>query len=90
MLVSADQWTGDVRLLPAGPWREPLRRGAARDARRRDAQGGERRRVERVHEQLGAVAPAMPRVSVRLVPGELVRADAIASETSLAVVACAA
>ncbi|MBC7844710.1 MAG: tetraacyldisaccharide 4'-kinase [Gemmatimonadaceae bacterium] len=25
VLVSADRWTGDVRLLPAGPFREPLR-----------------------------------------------------------------
>jgi tetraacyldisaccharide 4'-kinase len=24
VLVSADAWDGDVRLLPAGPWREPL------------------------------------------------------------------
>ncbi len=24
VLLSADAWTGDVRLLPAGPWREPL------------------------------------------------------------------
>jgi tetraacyldisaccharide 4'-kinase len=24
VLVSADAWTGSVRLLPAGPWREPL------------------------------------------------------------------
>jgi tetraacyldisaccharide 4'-kinase len=24
VLVSADRWTGDVRLLPAGPYREPL------------------------------------------------------------------
>lgn len=25
VLVSADRWSGDVRLLPAGPYREPLR-----------------------------------------------------------------
>ena len=25
VLVSADAWTGAVRLLPAGPWREPLK-----------------------------------------------------------------
>src|SRR6185312_3859607 len=25
VLISADRWTDDVRLLPAGPWREPLR-----------------------------------------------------------------
>jgi tetraacyldisaccharide 4'-kinase len=25
VLISADRWTGEVRLLPAGPYREPLR-----------------------------------------------------------------
>jgi tetraacyldisaccharide 4'-kinase len=25
VLINADAWTGEVRLLPAGPWREPLR-----------------------------------------------------------------
>ena len=30
LLVNADAWTGKPRLLPAGPWREPLR--AARRA----------------------------------------------------------
>lgn len=75
VLVSADTWTAEVRLLPAGPWREPLRavrratlvvvtRKAASDAT-----------VESVHEGIARVAPAVPRVSVRLDLGELVRAD---------------
>ncbi|MGH7620804.1 MAG: tetraacyldisaccharide 4'-kinase, partial [Gemmatimonadaceae bacterium] len=74
VLVSADQWTPDVRLLPAGPWREPLRavrraslvivtRKAADDAA-----------VDAVHRAVARAAPSVPRVSVRLDPGGLVRA----------------
>jgi tetraacyldisaccharide 4'-kinase len=72
VLVSADQWTGDVRLLPAGPWREPLHairratlvvvtcKASCDDA------------VDRVHDRLATVAPMVPRVSVRIVPLDLV------------------
>lgn len=83
VLISADQWTPVVHLLPAGPWREPLRavrratliivtRKAASDAA-----------VESVHERLARVAPAVPRVSVRLDPGELVCADGAGETMSL-------
>src|SRR5262249_49139611 len=71
VLVSADQWTNDVRLLPAGPWREPLHavrratlvvvtcKAACDDA------------VDRVHDRLATVAPLVPRLSVRIVPSGL-------------------
>jgi tetraacyldisaccharide 4'-kinase len=74
VLVSADQWTPIVRLLPAGPWREPLRavRRATLIIVTRKAASDDV--VESVHERLAQVAPAVPRVSVRLDPGELVRA----------------
>jgi tetraacyldisaccharide 4'-kinase len=76
VLVSADRWTGNVRLLPAGPWREPLesvRRATLVVVTRKAASD---LRVGEVHEQLARIAPAIPRVSVRLAPGDLVRADA--------------
>ncbi|HXT17741.1 MAG TPA: tetraacyldisaccharide 4'-kinase [Gemmatimonadaceae bacterium] len=74
VVISADQWTPVLRMLPAGPWREPLRavrratlvivtRKAAPDAV-----------VEEVHQRVAAVAPSVPRVSVVLAPGELVGA----------------
>lgn len=74
VLVSADRWTPEVRLLPAGPWREPLR--AARRATllvvtRKAASVAQ---VDAVHEALAAAAPGVPRVSVHLAPFELVRA----------------
>lgn len=75
VLISADRWTPDVRLLPAGPWREPLkavRRATLVIVTRKAASD---RTVELVHERLSDVAPAIPRVSVRLEAHDLVRAD---------------
>jgi tetraacyldisaccharide 4'-kinase len=77
VLISADRWSNDVHLLPAGPWREPLsalRRAdlviVTRKAATHDA-------VERVHTALSRVAPRVPRVSVHLAADELIRvADA--------------
>jgi tetraacyldisaccharide 4'-kinase len=76
VVVSADRWTPEIRLLPAGPWREPLRaiRRASLVIVSRKAAAPEV--VEEVHRRIAEVAPAVPRVSVHLVPGELVRADA--------------
>jgi tetraacyldisaccharide 4'-kinase len=73
VLVSADRWTHNRRMLPAGPYREPLRavrratlivvtRKAASDAI-----------VSDVHETLADLADGVPRVSVRLTLEELVR-----------------
>ena len=87
VLVSADRWTGDVRLLPAGPWREPLkavRRATLIIVTRKAASD---RMVESVHEELSFVAPGVPRVSVRLAPRELVRSDDPRERRSLDAVA---
>ena len=75
VLVSADRWTGEVRLLPAGPWREPLeavRRATLVVVTRKAASDA---RVDEVHEHLVKAARGIPRVSVRLEPNELVNAD---------------
>lgn len=74
VLVSADRWTDRVRLLPAGPWREPLRairratliivtRKAATDPA-----------VDAVNKRLAKVAPQVPRITVGLQPSTLVDA----------------
>lgn len=80
VVVSADRWTPDVRLLPAGPWREPLRaiRRASLVIVTRKAAGPAQ--VEEVHRRLAEVAPAVPRVSIHLAPGDLVRVGADAEE----------
>jgi tetraacyldisaccharide 4'-kinase len=72
VLIAADRWTDDVRLLPAGPWREPLealRRASLIIVTRKAAND---HAVELVHERLASVAPMVPRVGVRLEMGELI------------------
>ena len=87
VLISADRWTTDARLLPAGPWREPLKavRRATLVIVTRKAVSD--RAVELVHERLSQVAPAIPRVSVRLDAGELVGAHDPRDTRSLDVIA---
>jgi len=71
LLVNADAWTGKPRLLPAGPWREPLR--AARRATlviitRKTA---DRSVVEDVKRALANAAPRVPVAIAYLAPGHL-------------------
>jgi tetraacyldisaccharide 4'-kinase len=75
VVVSADQWTDEVRLLPAGPWREPLsaiRRGSMVIVTRKAAT---ERQVDRVNEAIARVAARVPRMTVHLAPDELIRVD---------------
>jgi tetraacyldisaccharide 4'-kinase len=75
VVISADQWTDELHLLPAGPWREPLsavRRAQLVIVTRKAA---EARVVDRVHEAIARVAPRVPRMSVHLKPDELVRVE---------------
>lgn len=71
VLVSADRWDARRRLIPAGPWREPI--SAARRASlvlvTRKAVG----RIEsgRVLDEMAVIASAVPRASVHLSLGEL-------------------
>jgi tetraacyldisaccharide 4'-kinase len=71
VLINADAWTGEVRLLPAGPWREPLR--AARRANliiitRKTSAPAE---VQDLRARLAKDLPGVPVATVHLSPGEL-------------------
>lgn len=71
VLVSAERFDADVRLLPAGPYREglgALRRASAVCVTRKTADGD---RVRAVLARLRAVAPALPTAAVALVPDAL-------------------
>jgi tetraacyldisaccharide 4'-kinase len=71
LLVSADAWTGTVRLLPAGPWREPLtaaRRASLVIITRKTA---EQAAVDDVRRALARAAPRVPIAVVQLQPAEL-------------------
>ena len=76
VLVSADRWTPSVRLLPAGPWREPLsavRRATLVIVTRKAASEAA---VDAVNEAVARAAPSVPRVTVHLELGDLVSAGA--------------
>lgn len=75
VLLSADRWSGRPRLLPAGPWREPL--GALRRATvavvTRKAASPER--AAEVEAAIASVVPGLPVCTVHLVPMALVSLD---------------
>lgn len=79
VLISADRWTGEERLLPAGPWREPLSavRRASLAVVTRKAAGAAA--VDAVYHRLSEVAPAVPRVAIHLAPDVLVHAAPLPS-----------
>jgi tetraacyldisaccharide 4'-kinase len=71
VLIDADTWTGTTRLLPAGPWREPLsalRRASLVIVTRKIAHEDS---VSAVKRAVARVAPAVPVATVCLAPGEL-------------------
>lgn len=75
VLVSADHWTGSQRLLPSGPWREPLsgiRRGSIAIITRKVATDVQR---DAVATAIHAVAPDIPQAVIRLMPTLLIRTD---------------
>jgi tetraacyldisaccharide 4'-kinase len=84
VLVNADRWTGDARLLPAGPFREPLtalRRATLVLLTRKAAPVD---RVDAIADQLIRVAPAVPFAALHLAPDALIRVgDALRQELSV-------
>jgi len=86
VLVSADRWDGRVRLLPAGPWREPLaasRRGSLLVVTRKAAPPAT---ADRVVEALRRAAPGVPVATVHIAAAAL-RAVGGDAELPLAAVA---
>ena len=71
LLVNADAWGRGPRLLPAGPWREPLRSARRASLIVITRKIADRATVEDVKRALGNVAPRVPIASVQLVPLEL-------------------
>jgi tetraacyldisaccharide 4'-kinase len=75
VLLSADQWTGRPRLLPTGPFREPLsalRRATEVVVTRK---GASRDQADRVWEAVHLVAPGVPVAVVELALGDVVLAS---------------
>jgi tetraacyldisaccharide 4'-kinase len=85
LLLSVEQLSRSQRLLPAGPWREPL--GAAKAASlivltRKSASADEARAVQG---QVAAAAPGVPVAVVYLTPGGLIRANGTGSKPLTAI-----
>jgi tetraacyldisaccharide 4'-kinase len=75
VLVSADRWTDRPRLLPAGPWREPLsalNRASVVIVTRKAVSPA---RAEEVRVALRRHAPSTPIALVHLAPDAVERAD---------------
>ncbi len=73
VLVAAEQWQGErrMRLLPAGPWREPLssiKRAALVVVTRKTANASQ---VQRLRDAIDRAAPMLPQSVVRFGLGEL-------------------
>ena len=71
LLVDADSWSGPPRLLPTGPWREPLQsaRRASLVIITRKTAG--RSTVDAARRAVAAAAPHVPIAVMHLAPGEL-------------------
>ncbi|MEA2705916.1 MAG: tetraacyldisaccharide 4-kinase [Gemmatimonadaceae bacterium] len=71
LLVDADSWSGSARLLPAGPWREPLRSARRASLVIITRKTADKATVEAARRAVAAAAPHVPIAIVHLVPGEL-------------------
>ena len=71
VLIDADTWTGNTRLLPAGPWREPLSAAARASLMIITRKVSDANQVARVRSAIERAAPGVPIASVLLASGEL-------------------
>ncbi len=87
VLVSADAWTGTVRLLPAGPWREPLSSLRRASVAVITVKTASEARVAEVATAVQSAAPSVPVAVVALAAGALhavvpgASLDAVAAES---------
>lgn len=71
VLISADAWTGEVRVLPAGPWREPLSAVRRASVAVITVKGEAAERVADLRRALNTAAPQVPVAEVHLRAGLL-------------------
>ncbi len=71
VLINADAWGGRPRLLPAGPWREPLRSARRATLIVVTRKIADKSVVEDVRRALANAAPRVPVVSIHLAPSGL-------------------
>jgi tetraacyldisaccharide 4'-kinase len=71
LLVDADSWSGSVRLLPAGPWRESLRSARRASLVVITRKTADKAMVDAARRAVAAAAPHVPIAVAHLAPGEL-------------------
>ena len=71
VLVSADSWRDEVRLLPAGPFREPLESIRRAHAAVITVKAASRESIAALSKAIATAAPDVPIAVVRLEPGTL-------------------
>ena len=82
-LLAAEQWGAPLRMLPTGPWREPLsavRRASVAVITRKTADSS---RVAAVRDAIARQAPQVPQAVVRFSLGDLHAADIRSDHTTL-------
>src|SRR4051812_45694762 len=71
LLIDADAWTGSVRLIPNGPWREPLRSARRASIVFITRKTADASAVEDARRAVAATAPRIPIATVTLAVAEL-------------------
>ena len=71
ILINADVWTGSTRLLPTGPWREPLRSARRASLVMITRKTAEQGAVDDLRRALSQAASGIPTALVHLGPAEL-------------------
>jgi tetraacyldisaccharide 4'-kinase len=71
LLISADGWRGDATLLPAGPWREPLRAARRASLLIITCKTAGPAKLEALQRALASAAPSVQQSVARLRLGEL-------------------
>jgi tetraacyldisaccharide 4'-kinase len=71
VLIDADSWSGSTRLLPAGPWREPLRSARRANLVIITRKTAGKSTVDAASRAVAAAAPNVPIAVVHLAPGDL-------------------
>ncbi len=74
VLLSAEQWEGRLRLLPAGPWREPLSALRRASLAVITAKTADDAAIQRLSTAIREAAPMVPQSVVRFTLGDLRRA----------------
>lgn len=82
VLVSADAWSATPRLLPAGPFREPLSSLGRASAVVITIKAASASTVDAVRDAVNRAAPGVPVAHVRLAPGRIRLAASLGVSTS--------